>query len=93
MNLMFLYIKCNKSYTYLKIYKNRCRSVSRQVFNPHHFRFYLKDNKPFVYIKNCARDFVLEPTNEVPERGPKLKFPEVEHANKHDIKVKKVLCN
>jgi hypothetical protein len=55
-----------------------------RISKPHHFKFYLKNNKPFVQTKNYARDSNWEPANgyqclnELPERGLKPEFAKAE---------------
>ena len=54
----------------------------------HYFKFYLKDNKPYVQTKDYARDLVWGPPDgnqcllEVSEKDSKPKFAEIEDANK-----------
>ena len=58
----------------------------------HHFKFYLKENKPFVQTKDYACDPMWEPVdgyqclNEVPNRGQKPNFAHVHDANDQELK-------
>ena len=62
------------------------------ISKPHHFKFYLKNNKPFVQTKNYARYSNCEPANgyqclnELPERGLKPEFAKAEEAIKQEMR-------
>ena len=62
------------------------------ISTKHHFKFYLKKNKPFVQTKDYACDPIWEPVdgyqclNEVPNREHKPKFAHVHDANHQDLK-------
>ena len=62
------------------------------ISTKHHFKFYLKEKKPFVQIKDYARDPLWEPTKgyqcltEVPSPDQKPSFPDVYDANDQEMK-------
>ena len=62
------------------------------ISTKHHFKFYLKDNKPFVQTKDYACDPMWEPVdgyqclNEVPNREQKPNFAHVHDANDQELK-------
>ena len=62
------------------------------ISTKHHFKFYLKENKPVVQTKDYARDPIWEPEdgyqylNEVPNCGQKLNFAQVHDANNQELK-------
>ncbi len=62
------------------------------IFKSHHFKFYLKNNKPFVQTKNYARDSNREHANgyqclnELLERGLKLEFAKTEEATEEEMR-------
>ena len=62
------------------------------ISTKHHFKFYLKENKPFVQTKDYDRDPIWEPTdgyqclNEVPHREKKPNFAHVHDANDQELK-------
>ena len=63
-----------------------------KISTKHHFKFYLKENKPFVQTKDYARDPIWEPVdgyqclNEVPNTGKKSNFAHVYDANDQELK-------
>ena len=65
------------------------------IFKFHHFKFYLKNNKPFVQTENYARDSNREPANgyqclnELLERGLKLEFAKTEEATEEEMRTLK----
>ena len=69
-----------------------CPCAFEGISKPHHFRFYLKNNKTFVKTKHYARDSNWKPANgyqclnELPERGFKPEFAKAEEATKQDMK-------
>ena len=62
------------------------------ISTKHHFKFYLKEKKPFVQTKDYARDPLWEPVEgyqcltEVPSRDQKLSFADVYEANDQEMK-------
>ena len=62
------------------------------ISTKHHFKFYVKDKKPFVQTKDYARDPVWEPMegyqclNEVPNPAEKPSFTDVYDANEQELK-------
>ena len=62
------------------------------ISTKHHFKFYLKDNKPVVQTKDYACDPIWELVdgyqclNEVPNRGFKPNFAQVHNANDQELK-------
>ena len=65
------------------------------ISTKHHFKFYLKENKPFVQTKDYARDPIWEPMDgyqyldEVPNCGQKPNFAYVHNANDQELKALK----
>ena len=63
-----------------------------RISTKHHFKFYVKDKKPFVQTKDYARDPVWEPVegyqclNEVPNPAEKPSFVDAYDANEHQLK-------
>ena len=63
-----------------------------EISTKHHFKFYLKDNKPVVQTKDYARDPIWDPVdgyqclNEVPNHGLKPNFAQVHEANDQELK-------
>ena len=62
------------------------------ISKKHHFKFYLKDNKPVVQTKDYAHDPIWDPVdgsqclNEVPNQGLKPNFAQVHEANDQELK-------
>ena len=62
------------------------------ISTKHHFKFYLKENKPFVQTKDYARDPIWEPVdgyqclNKVPDCEKKPNFAHVHDANDQELK-------
>ena len=62
------------------------------ISTKHHFKFYLKENKPFVQTKDYARDPLWEPAEgyqcltEVPSFDQKPSFADVYDANDQEMK-------
>ena len=63
-----------------------------EISTKHHFKFYLKENKPFVQTKDYAHDLMWEPVDgyqcliEVPNRGQKPNFAHVHDVNDQELK-------